>query len=105
MTMPLLMNCEHQPEGLCDKCRKEYEGQCDDDHHAMMNGPRIRQALGIDKLSREDLALKISMDSVWKLRFKKAKRALRLCACPQPCATSETGDKLCDRCTVLAEVE
>ena len=54
MTMPLLMNCEHQPEGLCDKCRKEFEGQCDDDHHAMMNGPRIRQSLGLDKLSNEE---------------------------------------------------
>ena len=77
MTMPLLMNCEHQPEGLCDKCRKEFEGQCDDDHHAMMNGPRIRQSLGLDKLSNEDLALKISTDSVWKLKFKKVERALR----------------------------
>ena len=31
----------------------------------------------LGKLSKEDLALKISTDSVWKLKFKKVERALR----------------------------
>lgn len=47
MTMPHLMNCEHLPEGRCEECQKKYPApqECDDDHHMMMNGPRVSQSL------------------------------------------------------------
>lgn len=53
MTMPNLMNCEHQPDGRCDACKEKYPDTelesgfdlTDEDHHTMMNKSRIAQAL------------------------------------------------------------
>ena len=97
---------------LIVKATLRHRGQVNDSCSATFQPEPTEKALDryalwsgmiLGKLSKDDLALKISTDSVWKLRFKKAERALRLCACPQPCSTAGTSNRLCDRCAALVE--